>query len=228
MIVKHKKIISVIVIALIILILCSMYIMNQDKKDNNQNKYEMVSPIIGELEVNVVGSGVVIPRDIDNEDYSDLEFQIEVDEVDVPKIDGNMQAVIILNAFEERNFEGTVKEIAMEGDVMNDISTFKVILSIDEEIEKLRAGMTGYASILAEKKENVMYVPIEGVYNDGKDKYVIIQSGDKYEKVIVETGINNEDYIEIKSGLTEENDIQLPIERDTNYINKFVPKIFRG
>lgn len=225
---KHKRIISVIVLGLTILILCSMYIIGQSKKENNQDKYEMVSPIIGELEVNVVGSGVVIPKDLDNEEYSDLEFQIEIDEVDVPKIDENMQALITLNAFEERNFMGTVKDIAMEGDVMNDISTFKVILSIDEEIEKLRAGMTGYASICAEKKENVMYVPIEGVYKDIEGKYVLIRSGDKYEKVIVETGINNEDYIEITSGLTEENDIQLPIEKDTNYINKFVPKIFRG
>lgn len=221
-----KKIILSIII--VILAICSVYVFNYNKKKENIKRYELFTPVYGSLQVDIIGNGIVIPRDLDSDGYDNLEFQIEVDETDIPKIDENMEAMIILNAFEERKFNGHIKEIAMEGDVTNDISTFKVIISIDENIEKLRAGMTGYAYITADKRENVLYVPIEAIYNEENNKYVIIQQGDIYEKVQVETGINNEDYIEIKSGLTEENNVQLPIEIEDDYVNRFIPKMFRS
>ena len=213
---------------IVVLAICSIFFLKYTKNNKDIKKYELFTPVCGNMQVDIIGEGIVVPRDLDNYEYNYLDFQMEVDETDIPKIAENMEAIITLNAFEGSKLKGHIKDIAMEGDVTNDISTFKVILSIDEEIEKLRAGMTGYACITTEKRENVLYVPIEAIYSEENDKYIIIQSGDIYEKVQVETGISNEDYIEIKSGLTEENNVQLQIAVDDDYVNKFIPKIFRS
>lgn len=57
--------------------------------------------------------------------------------------------------------------------------------------------------------KDALYVPIEAVQIDGEEKYVNIQQSGTTEgaastKKVVETGISNDRYIEITSGLEED------------------------
>jgi len=63
--------------------------------------------------------------------------------------------------------------------------------------------MTGNVDIPLAKAENVLTLPIEAIGEDGNQKYVEVLVNKKIEKKNVETGIESDTDIEIKSGLNE-------------------------
>ena len=75
--------------------------------------------------------------------------------------------------------------------------------------------MSTEASITIESKEDAIYVPVEAVYKSGDEKYVLVpvtsdDSTQSTKKVTVETGISNDTYVEITSGLAIGESMQIP------------------
>ena len=88
---------------------------------------------------------------------------------------------------------------------------------IDVEITDygdLLPGMNVTAEIVVEEATNVLAVPVSSiqrgdiVYVKGEKEDENDTAPEGYKSVQVETGINDEDYIEIKSGLTEGQELQ--------------------
>ena len=76
------------------------------------------------------------------------------------------------------------------------------------------SGMTGTAEISLEKAENVIGIPVDAVHVTNNENYVTVQSGDETSEVAVETGISNDSYIEIKSGLSAGDVVVVPVSSD--------------
>ncbi|MDQ0338044.1 HlyD family secretion protein [Caldalkalibacillus uzonensis] len=148
--------------------------------------------------------------------YDDLQVTLQVDELDISNIKEGQEAIINVNAFPDQEYTGTVTSIAREGTVTNGISTFDVTIHI-EEPDHLKVGMTAEAHILIERKDDVLYVPIEAVRSMNDEKFVLVEEASSdgeeptFRRQVVTTGIYNEDYIEIVDGLTEGMTVQLPM-----------------
>ncbi|TQR16429.1 HlyD family efflux transporter periplasmic adaptor subunit [Psychrobacillus soli] len=147
--------------------------------------------------------------------YSSLQTTISVDELDITKVQVGQLVTITASAFEDETFAGEVTKVANEGISSNGVSTFDVTVQITDP-KSLKIGMSTEASITIESKEEALYVPVEAVYKSGDEKYVLAlaTSGDSTQsakKVTVETGISNDTYVEITSGLAEGESIQIPI-----------------
>jgi Cu(I)/Ag(I) efflux system membrane fusion protein len=68
----------------------------------------------------------------------------------------------------------------------------------------LRLGMQTEMIVYTESKDNVLLVPSSSVIRTGsKNVVVIAKSGGRFQPVDVVTGLNNDEYVEIISGLTE-------------------------
>ncbi|MEH7115036.1 efflux RND transporter periplasmic adaptor subunit [Neobacillus niacini] len=147
--------------------------------------------------------------------YSSLQTTISVDELDITKVQVGQAVKITATAFEEEAFEGTVTSVANVGTSSNGVSTFDVAIQITDP-KNLKIGMSTEASITIENKEDALYVPVEAVYKSGDEKYVLVpatsdDSTQSTKKVTVETGIANDTYVEIISGLKKGESIQIPI-----------------
>lgn len=147
--------------------------------------------------------------------YEDLQTVVQIDELDISKIKKGQTVSVKVNSFPDKTFTGKVTAIADEGTAATGVSTFDVTIHISKP-DKLMVGMSTEASILTVSKENVLYVPLEAIYSSNDQKYVIVtsnemdkQTSDKEHKT-VETGLANEDYVEITRGVTEGETIQLP------------------
>ena len=122
-----------------------------------------------------------------------------------------------MSAYPDTTFTGKVTEIAAEGTSSNGTSTFDVTIHIDQP-KNLKVGMSTEASILTESKENALYVPVDGVYTNNNEKYVIVTSastdtssaGSTSQQKTVKTGISTDDYVELTEGVTAGETIQLP------------------
>ena len=67
------------------------------------------------------------------------------------------------------------------------------------------------------KAENIVAVPIEAVQTANNQSYVVVVNSDgTTENVNVETGISNEAYTEIKSGLTGNETVQMKETEETS------------
>ncbi|MEY8192871.1 efflux RND transporter periplasmic adaptor subunit [Peribacillus simplex] len=148
-------------------------------------------------------------------DYKKLKTTISVDELDVPSVKKGQTVEIKASAFEDETFTGEVTSVAKEGTYENGVSSFDVTIKIDKPGD-IKIGMSTEVSILTNSVKDALYVPIEAVQMDGEEKYVNIQQSGTTEgtastKKAVETGISNDRYIEITSGLEEGQFVSLPI-----------------
>ncbi|MBK5485591.1 HlyD family efflux transporter periplasmic adaptor subunit [Peribacillus sp. TH16] len=150
-------------------------------------------------------------------DYKKLKTTISVDELDVSSVKKGQTVEITASAFEDETFTGKVTSVAKEGTYENGVSSFDVTIKIDKPGD-IKIGMSTEVSIVTNSVKDVLYVPIEAVQIDGEEKYVNIQQSASTEdattnttKTVVKTGISNDKYIEITSGLEEGQYVSLPI-----------------
>lgn len=147
-------------------------------------------------------------------DYKTLQTVISVDELDITSIKEGQAAEITADAFPDETFEGTVTAVSKEGTSTNGVSSFNVNVQLTDPKELL-IGMSTEVTITTESKEAVLYVPIESVRVNGDEKYVIVQESNENSEAttqqVVETGINDDQNIEIVSGLTEGQLVQLAV-----------------
>ena len=145
-------------------------------------------------------------------DLSKLKATININEVDIAKVTKGLEVQIKPDAFSDSVFTGTVKTIAnlaINKDGKSKIKVFPVEILINETHKNLLPGLTVSCRIIIDKIEDVLYVPIDAVRVEGDKSYVYKKTASGYDKVEVETGINNSDYIIINSGLKENDKIAL-------------------
>lgn len=147
-------------------------------------------------------------------EYRTLQTTISVDELDITKVQVGQAAEITASAFKDETFEGKVTKVATEGTSSNGVSTFDITVQITDP-KSLKIGMSTEASISIESKEDALYVPVEAVYSSKGEKYVLVSttsndSTQSTKKVSVKTGISNDTYVEVTSGLAEGDSVQIP------------------
>jgi HlyD family secretion protein len=104
-------------------------------------------------------------------DMSVLDAEVEVDETDIPTVNLGQTARITIDAVPDRTFKGHVTEIgnspiqsstsATNG--QRQATTFKVKVTIDEEVPDVRPGFTTTAEITTATKAGVVAVPIQAL-----------------------------------------------------------------
>ncbi len=138
---------------------------------------------------------------------------VTVSENDIFKISEGHEALITFDAYSNLEFNGRVIEIIPIAVNDGGITSFEVLMEFEtgEDID-IYYGLSANASIITQKAEGVLYVPIQSVYKEeGKSFVDLLISFDvdpenireAVKKIEVTTGINDYLYIEIISGLKE-------------------------
>ena len=141
-------------------------------------------------------------------DLSAVVFEMYVDELDVLSVNTGQEVTVTADAFEETAFQGVVTNVSLQSTASGGVTQYPVTVRVNEPGDLL-PGMNVTGEIIIERKENVIAVPSEALMR-GDVVYVVDPTvteavGDVpagYKEVAVETGITDGDYIEIKSGLT--------------------------
>ena len=99
-------------------------------------------------------------------------------------------------------YTGTVTEI---GSMVNpQTGLFDIEASVDNG-GTVAPGVNIQLSVVSDKSENVMTLPVDCVYYDGGDAYVYTYENGTVHKVPVEVGIYDSERAEIVSGISEDN-----------------------
>lgn len=139
-------------------------------------------------------------------DLSKLKATVQINEVDVSKIAKGMKVEIKPDAFSDSVYAGevtSVANLAINKDGDSKIKVFPVDILIKENGEKLLPGLTVSCRILIDKMDNVIHIPLDAIHSDGIEDYVFRKTNNGFDKVVVETGASNADFIVITKGLEE-------------------------
>ena len=132
----------------------------------------------------------------------DLEIEANIDEVDASSITKEQKVIISSAILPEKEFPGTITEIAHNATVQKSITVIKTTISPVGDLP-LKIGNIVYLEIITHEKDAVLYVPIESVHESNDKKFVYIFKRKRAESRPVKTGISNFNYIEITDGVSE-------------------------
>lgn len=102
---------------------------------------------------------------------------------------------------QKQGMEYTAEITKMADMISQQTGLFEVEASV-EEGEGLAPGSTVKLFVISDSTTNAITVPVDAVYYDGGDAYLYTCEGSTVHKVAVETGIFDEEKIEILSGIT--------------------------
>ena len=146
-------------------------------------------------------------------DLNKMIFEGKVDEAEVGKLIVGMPLEVNLGAIEDQSLEAKLKFIAPKGNEEQGAVQFKIEadLFLNDSIF-VRAGYSANASLILERKDNVMAVEESLLQFDRETEkpYVEIQIGDqKFERRDIEIGLSDGVNVEVISGLTEDDQIKV-------------------
>ena len=143
-------------------------------------------------------------------DLSYLEMNLNIDELDISNIFVGQEVVITADAVIDKEYKGVITKVSVAGTTTNGITSYPVTIRLDN-IEGLLPGMNANADIGISKVENVIAIPNIAVERGDlvlitKESPSAVNPADKeapegYVYVKVETGLSDEDSVEIVSGL---------------------------
>ena len=146
-------------------------------------------------------------------DLSYLEMSINVDELQISSISVGQQVQITADAVPDKTYVGTVTRVSMKGTANGGTTTYPVTIRIDDT-DGLRPGMNANAEIVVAEANNALVVPNAAVV---RGSYVLVtkdspsaanadttmEAPEGFVYVPVKTGVSDDDYTQIVSGIQE-------------------------
>jgi HlyD family secretion protein len=188
-----------------------------------------VTALVKEVGESVQGNGFTAGEVVMKvSDLSIMEVDVEVNESDIVRVGMNDEAEVEVDAYLDETFLGTVTEIGntalnagLNGFAMDQVTNFSVkvrlqpesyaelLTTLEDAVSPFRPGMSAKVDVLTRRANGVVSVPIQSVTTreaeadaekDELGVFVLEPNGEvRWHRV--ETGIQDNRYIEITSGL---------------------------
>ena len=146
-------------------------------------------------------------------DMSYLEMKLNVDELKIRSLEVGQEVDITADAVPGETYKGVISSILVAGTTANGSTSYPVTVRIDD-MGELLPGMNATAKITTAGVKDVLALPnaalVRGSYvlvtkdsPSAANAETSMTAPDGYVYVKVTTGISDDDYIEVKSGLQE-------------------------
>ncbi len=133
-------------------------------------------------------------------DMSKVKINVAVTQQVINTIAPGQQVNVILSAISEEPFPATITTV---NPVANQQGTFDVQVELNNSNGILKVGMLGEVSFTKESANDTIVLPRSCIIEKDNEVYVYIEENGKAKKVLVTTGIDTGENIQITSGLEE-------------------------
>jgi len=143
---------------------------------------------------------------IDLPDLSVMTANLNINEVDVAKLQVGQRATIRPDAYSDTVFKGEVYSIAnlaQNKDYRSGMKVFPVVVKIEGRNRQLLPGLTVSCKIVISEQPDVLYIPIEAVFKDEMGEYVYVKVRSNFKRREVKIGAQNTDFAVVLEGLEE-------------------------
>ncbi len=214
----------------------------QVKRDRTNLEYTVIrSPVSGVVVSRVVDVGQTVAASFQApvlftiaKDLSQMQIDSSYAEADVGNIKVSQPATFTVDAFPNRKFNGTVRQVRLNPTTVQNVVTYDVVVAVENPEQILMPGMTAYVNIIVAQRKDALLIsnaalrfhPAEGGANKqagkppgsvkserSKDKGEMMQTGTVYvlengqpKPVRVTLGITDSHMTEVLGGELKEGD----------------------
>lgn len=121
-------------------------------------------------------SGVVISRNVDEgqtvaasyqtptlytiaQDLAQMQIDTSLAEADVGSVKAGMAVTFTVDAFPDKTFEGTVRQVRLNPTTLQNVVTYNVVVDVANKDLTLLPGMTAFVNMVVDSQKNVLRVP---------------------------------------------------------------------
>jgi HlyD family secretion protein len=167
-----------------------------------QSRYGSGDPIAEGTEVRERQELVTIPRE------GGMIVEASLHESVIKKVEAGQSCNIRVDSIPGQSFRGTVEFVSLLPDSQNfwanpNQRLFKTKVIVEEMVPGMRPGMSCEVEILVDSLDDVLQVPVQAVFRSGSKTLCFIDGPNGVEQVEVEVGLDNDRWVEVKSGLSE-------------------------
>lgn len=134
-----------------------------------------------------------------------------VNEIDISKVKTGQKVVVGIDALPDKILDGEVISVANIGQPMprSDAKVFEVRIKILGDVSGLKPAMTTSNVIQTASLEDTLFIPAEAVFENDSLQYVFLEKEGTVVRQVVDPGEENENYVLIRKGLNEHDEILL-------------------
>lgn len=149
-------------------------------------------------------------------DVSKLRIETRIHEAQVSTLQPGQPVRVRIDALPDMVVEGKVQEVspvAAPASWRNaDVKVYPVRISLNQQDQRLKPGMTAQVEIITGVAKRVLRIPKSSVIRQGGKTYCQVQDGDGLRRQEITLGISDGNFVEVKSGLAEGDQVMLPKE----------------
>ena len=167
----------------------------------------ITAPISGKISAKNISAGELTPTQTPSivlENPNSVNVLIKVTETNINDVTVGMAAKISVPST-GASYDGTISTISPSADQKTGM--FDVQVAINNSDDKIKLGMVTNITLVNANENNTFLVPKESVFEEDNTSYVYIISGDKLAKHTVTVGDPKNQYVEIKDGLSEDDQV---------------------
>ncbi|MCC6543665.1 MAG: efflux RND transporter periplasmic adaptor subunit [Nitrospirae bacterium] len=167
----------------------------------------LIAPINGEVIVRAVEPGQsVTPNDPVVVLSDRLIVKAQVDETDIGRVKVGQNAFVSLDAYPGDKVIARVDHISYESKLISNVTIYEVDILPQRVPKVFRSGMTANVNIIEKSRRDVLRLPLDAVRREKDGSFVLVKEPGQGKSVSrkVETGLSDENFVEITSGLNEQ------------------------
>lgn len=186
----------------------------------------MNAPMTGVIDARNVNLGqAVAPNTVlfHISNRSKLIVVAKVYEEDLGKVKVGQIANLHVLSYPQKNFVGKVTLIEPNLDPLT--RTVNAQILVDNPQDLLKPGMFTRANLILQKINSALAIPNSAIIEANNEKFVFKQQGDAFDRVVVKTGISDDNYTEILEGLVVGDEVVTQGNRQlyTNWLTRGKP-----
>ncbi len=159
-----------------------------------------------------ISSGISEPQVIMSvATLDDMQIEAMVDESDIGQVKVGQKVNFTVDAYPNENFSGKVRLISRKAETENNVIYYKVYVDVDDAKGKLLPTMTARADFVIASAEDVLMVPLNCVYVEGKRRFVKVYNTKTKESrdVDVKLGLSNDSEIVVQTDALKPGEVLL-------------------
>ena len=133
-------------------------------------------------------------------DTSKVNLSVGVSEQIINSLHSGDAVQVTVSSASSEPFEGVIKTVSPAA---GQTGTYEIKVELSNPDGMLKPGMFAEVVFTKEKRENTIVLPRSAVLSDAEQEYVFVENSGTVQKIVVQTGIDNGDEIEIVSGLSQ-------------------------
>ena len=190
----------------------------------NLNYTNIVSPVDGTVVSRNVDQGQTVAASYQTptlflvaKDLTKMQVDSNVSESDIGYVQQGQRATFKVDAFPDRDFEGTIGQVRQAPITVQNVVTYDVVVNVDNPEQLLKPGMTANVVLVTARRDNVIRIPIDAIrFTPSKAKdaptkpagpllptrsaRVWIPNGGRIRPVPVTIGLDDGSYVEMIEG----------------------------